>query len=245
MEIISNDSFMKNLSNYYDILKEEMPDLISNVNVINDEIFYFIQLFFLNKDKIEIDYNYETKFDKYSIILEVSKILKNIDPSYQEKYEEYLNNRKIVFGRFKKSCTDGKKIYIKNRNNIEDIATMIHEFFHYEHLSKYEFDMDNSDWCFLTEMIAITFEAYALLKLYNENQFKNDIKNYFLKITYSVYSKADGISIEAMCLNMYDKYKNVDTEAFLKYQKAKQVPEEFGNLINKFIEKRHKFEYHE
>ena len=65
-EIIKDEAFSKYLSEYYDELKTNIPDLINYLNIINDEIFYFIELFFLNKDEIEIDYNYENRFDKNS-----------------------------------------------------------------------------------------------------------------------------------------------------------------------------------
>lgn len=242
-EIINKKAFNRKLEEYYKILKKDFPKFINNINIINDEILYFIQLYYDNKDKFVDTGSYERIYDKRKTVLEVKKILRGINPEYEEKFVNYLNNKKIAYIKIFRSCTNGKKIYIRQRNSIEDVITIIHEFFHYIHLEKYDYNMNNSDWYTFTEMIAITFELYALLKLYEKDEYKNDIKKYFLLILYNISLKADNISSEAMMLNIFDKYGKMDTEAFYKYINKKQMPEEFMIPINDDIKKNKKFTY--
>jgi len=242
--IINKKSFNKKLEVYYQILKKDHPELINNINIINDEILYFIQLFYENKDKFYKTLEYSKTYDMQMTVLEVKRILKSINPIYERKFIEYLKNKKIAYIKLFKSCTNGKKIYIRRRNNIEDVMTLIHEFFHFIHLEKYDYDMNNKDWYIFSEMIAITFELYALLKLYENADYKNDLTKYFLLIVYNISLKVDSIISEAMMLNMYDKYGKVDTETFYKYIKEKQMPIEFISPINDKIRKNKRFEYH-
>ena len=230
---------------YYEEIKADIPELINNVNIINDEIYYLIQLYYMNEEKIKTIDKYEIKFDKYAAITEVRNILHSINPFYEQKFNYYLKNKKIIFGKFNKSCTTNSKMYIKQRNNIEDVFVIIHEFFHFVHLEKYNYNMEDPNWYTLTEMIAINFELYTLINLYNNHMYKEDIRRYILKLIYNIYIRADDIAVEAMSLNIYDKYKKFDTESFYKYKKVKQVPDDFIYLINQLVKKGEPFIYHE
>lgn len=229
---------------YYDELKEDIPELINNINLINDEIYYLIQLYYFHEEELNAG-KYEIKFDKYAVINEAKNILHNLNPQYENKFLELLHSKKIIFGKFDKSCTTNSKIYIKQKNNIEDIFVIIHEFFHFIHLEKYNYNMENAEWYTLTEMIAIMFEFYALLNMYNNHIYKNEIRKYILKLISGIYIRSDEIVIEATILNIYDKFKKIDDEAFNKYKKIKKIPDDFIELINKLALKGNPFIYHE
>ena len=247
-EIIKNKSFDKQIEEYYQILKKDMPELIDNVDIIDNIIIYLVQIYYSNKEIFENNDSYENKISYKDAILEVKKILNDINPVLLDKFIIFLNEKRLKYIKFynikiNKSCTNGKTIYIKKRKNIEEIISIIHEFFHYIHIERYDYDMNNHEWYALTEMIAITFELYTVFKLMDDEKYKNDAKRYILNTMHSLYHKADIISIETMCLNMYDKYHKVDDESFKNYQDAKGTPNEFIPIINKFIKDNKKFKY--
>ena len=232
------------LVEYYKILKEEMPELIKYLDLINDEVCYIIQLYYLNMDSFQIE-SYEKNFDEFERINLVRSFLKDINPEYDKMYVDLIKQRKLLYGNYKMSHTKSNKVYIRGTNDIEEVIVTIHELFHYIHLSMYDYDTSNTDWYILTEMIAIMFEFYVLFSMYQNDLYRNDIRSYFYKVIGGIYIRADNIASESLILDIYDKMGSIDDDAIEKFKDEKNIPDGYMDILFSLEGDTNPFTYHE
>lgn len=190
------------VKDYYDIAKKDSKEFIKYLDFINDEIGYFKQLYHINIDIMGI-YDYQMNLKRKETLNIAKQIMNSIDLEYSKFLDECLKNKKLNIGNYVISCTDNTGAFIKENNNISDVFAIIHEFMHYMHLGKYNFDMTNNDWLFLTEMISISFEFYTLFKLYEDSKYQDDVVAYFMNLLYAICIRNFNIIHESLILNIY------------------------------------------
>ena len=89
---ISKKLFDRKIDKYYHRIKEDFPELINNIDIINRELFYFVALYYQNKDIFNDTGEYTNTYDMKSTVLEVNRILKGINPEYEKKFVSYYSS---------------------------------------------------------------------------------------------------------------------------------------------------------
>ena len=232
------------VAKYYQEVKDDIPSLIKYVDLIFNEILYFSQVHSIHEDKF-IHFDYHSKFDKLACYELCIEILGTIDPSYQQLFQKEF--KKMKFNkRLNESYMDKDlNICIRQTKTIEDALSIIHEFFHKIHIQMYGNNIDNPEWYFASEMIAMTFELYGLFYLYKQDRYRDDIKTYFNKLFNGAYTKGLLITHEALILDVYDNYHSIDEDKQEEFKKKKRLPKEVMDILELFNEDDGDMIYHE
>ena len=219
----------KLLQVYYDKINEKAPKAIERLDFVNAIITYMYELYNdLNIENI-VNRNIKRVLSKDEINKICIQILRSIDPMYSINFHAFLKTDMITPSKENYSCADEEGIHIFQTNNIEQIITTIHEFAHHLHRINLcledELSTDPDAW-YSCEMIAMTFEFYALFYMYKNDILADEIKKSFLSYIYFIYNKLSKVMGEALMLNIIDKYTFLSVDCILKYKKKYKVSDE-------------------
>lgn len=234
------------VSMYYDEIKDEIPNMIKYVDLIFDEIGYYMQIYDNNEKNLTYS-EYNNTLDDYEVISLCNKILGTLSDKYVSMFNKYLKDGIIQFknGEEEITCMSDKYIIIAKTNTIEEVLCIIHELFHRIHIEMYNNNLQDPEWFFSSEMIAMLFEFYAAFYMNRNNMYVDDIKVYFNKIFISIYEKAINVVHEALILDVYDKFKSIDSASLCEFINLKNMDEEVLDLLSLFNEQEDEiFTYH-
>ena len=173
MENILKRAEYDELNNYlksmFSCFEREMPDIITNLEIINKYSFAL-------KEKLkQYDLKHEVGDNNldFATLLDLTrKIIGSINSDYLRifdkafmtgsinfNYGECDLNGEAIKSQFNFSSKNHTKSILVNRNfNYSDVKVLVHEFMHYVGLN---FDKEIKNYYFLSEFIAIYFETYA------------------------------------------------------------------------------------
>jgi hypothetical protein len=246
MEILEL-SLEEYVKKYYEELKADLPPFIKYIDLITNEAFYFSQLYSFHQSRFS-NFEYPSKVDKLEVFETCNEILGTLCPKYQDEYNELIKRKQITYLRNKSgfSYLNNKlKVKIIKTGTIEDIFGTIHELIHKIHVGYYNNQFDNSDWYFLSEMIAMTFESYAMFYLYKQDRYREDIKVYFNKLLEAACLRSIGIIHEALILDIYDKEKSIDDDKIEEFIQKKKMDPDSKAILDLFFDDDKDFSFHE
>lgn len=224
------------IKEYSDELYSKMPAFFEYLEIINVYAGYFGQIEGYMESKVKDIEPYDIEIDTLSLVDLCNKILSNLDKDLCEKF-----NKRLVDGtvKFKDDAVTSMKV--KNGNiditvnktyTIEDVLGLIHEFFHSIHIEKYDNNMQDANWYFLTEMIAMTGEIYAIMYMYKNNIMKHDLISYIKKYMDTIFAQANTTLLTGLTLEIYDKEQSLSEEAVQHFIKVKELPEEYSEITD-------------
>ena len=236
------------IKEYSDELYLKMPVFFKYLEIINAYAGYFGQIEGYMADKVKDIEPYDVDIDTLTLVELCSKILLTLGKDLCDKF-----NRRLVDGtvNFEEDTITSMKV--KNGNiditvnktyTIEDVLGLIHEFFHSIHIEKYNNNMHDANWYFLTEMIAMTGEIYAIMYMYKNNIMKHDLIAYIKKYMGTIFAQANITLLTGLTLEIYDKEQSLREEAIQHFIEAKELPEEYSE-ITEVLEYLDDFLFHE
>lgn len=225
------------LEDFINGLNKNYPCFIEYLNHINELSFYvnYLGENIIDSDFIERKYLKKdlSKLESFNICLKICQTL-----GYENEFINVLDNKILKFKKATKKSFSYTKVknnklfmVIEIDNTVEDVIKIMHEFFHYLHISKYE-DKLKSDKCYLfSETFAAIGELYAILYLYNNNIYKDDIVTYFKAYFNTLHVKANYTLINGIMLDIYNKHHSLDSETIDKYILEEEHDDWVKNIV--------------
>ena len=236
------------IKEYSDELYSKMPIFYQYLEVINAYAGYFGQIEGYLEAKVTDIEEYQLELDYLSIIEICNEILMSLDSKLCDKFNKRISDGTIDFkcdSITSMSIVDKKiNITINKTSTIEDVLGLIHEFFHSIHIEKYDNDMQNQEWYFFTEAIAMTGELYAILYMYKNNILKEDLNSYLKKYISTMFAHASNTLLTGLTLEIYDDEQSLSDVAVNHFISVKQLPEGY-NEITEVIQYLDDFLFHE
>ena len=225
----------KLLQIYYNTLDEYDPKAIERLDFVNAIIVYIDELYNDFKIGYIVKRNIKKVLPKDEINKICIQILRSIDPMYSINFHAILKTNMIAASEKDVSKVDEKGIHVVQTNNIEQIIATLHEFGH--HLHKINSGLkdipDDPDAWYSTEMIAMTFEFYALFYMYKNDILADEVKKSFISYVNFIYDKTSKVIGEALALNIIDKYGKLNIVNIFKYMKKYNISNEQMLTIEK------------
>lgn len=249
---------------------DEEITLEEYIEAYNSEVYNVYPIFFREMNYINILAYYfnwigeclfseDVMLDKYknsnisiNDVLQIAfDIISDFGNGYKEEFEKCINDGTIEFV----DADDNSYAYTAKENNhfsisvdrnynIEDIIKLVHEFFHYLHIRKFDEGFKNEQCYLYGEMFSILGEIYAVLYLYKNNIFKDDAITYLKKEIMIIYKYANNTLIMGIVMHIYDLYNNFTDKSIDEYINFTNSPEEFVNAFD-YLNDIEEFNYHE
>ena len=236
------------IKEYSDELYSKMPIFYQYLEVINTYAEYFGQIEGLLEEKVNDIEEYCVDLDYLSIIEICNEILMSLDKNLCDKFNKRITDGTIDFKHdsITSMGISNKRINItiNKTSTIEDILGLIHEFFHSIHIEKYDNDMQNQEWYFFTEAIAMIGELYAVMYMHENSILKDDLNKYLKKYISIMFSHANNTLLTGLTLEIYDREQSLSDDAVSHFIQFKNLPEEY-NEISEVIEYLDDFVFHE
>lgn len=245
-ELVSIEEY---IASYTSIVYSAFPNLINYVGLNNNYGAYIGQLENLVNDNMPEAFEYETYIDFASWMDICLDILESMGSNYRDEFIKCINDGTFSFDEdgddysYTTVQNNHRSCYIEKNNTIEDVFEAIHEFFHSEHLKKFDNDMQNEKWYTLTEGIAMAAEFYAIMYLYKKGSMRKDIVMYLKKMFANLFVKANNSLFEGFLIGVYDSFGSFDKVDTMTYIKQRNFPEEFVNMID-YVNLDEDFMYH-
>lgn len=195
--------------------------------------------------------NYQDYIGSVELIDLTRLIISSLGSDYLQKFETCLIDGTISFydadidsysyTRFEHNHFD---INIDRNYNIEDVMKLVHEFFHFIHIEQFEDKLEDENCYVYTELFALIGEIYAVLYLYKNNIYKNDVCNYLKKFIKIMYYYARNSLIQGFIMHVYDTSRSFDNKALEDYFDLTGIPESFTVLFE-LIDEVDNFDFHE
>ena len=81
--------------------------------------------------------------------------------------------------------------------------------------------------------------------MYQNDLYRNDVRNYFYKVIGGIYIRADNIAAESLILDIYDKKGSIDDDAIEEFKNDKKIPDVYMEILNSLEGDTDPFTYHE
>lgn len=128
--------------------------------------------------------------------------------------------------------------------NIEDVMKLVHEFFHFIHIEQFDDKLEDENCYVYTELFALVGEVYAVLYLYKNNIYRQDVCNYLKKFVRVICYYANRSLIQGFVMHVYDTCRNFNSKSLEHYFNLTGVPEDFAILFD-FLDDIDDFDFHE
>lgn len=226
------------IKEYSDELYSKMPIFFKYLEVINAYAGYFGQIEGHMADKVKDIEDYKGDVDYISLVGLCNEILSSLDVGLCAKFNQRLVDGTVNLDEEEETITSmsvkaGKiDITINKTYTIEDVLGIIHEFFHSIHIEKFDNDLQNPDWYFFTEAVAMIGEIYAIMYMYNHNIMREDLISYIKKYLSTIFAQADTTLLTGLTLEIYDKEQSLSDDAVNHFIQIKQLPEEYSEIID-------------
>lgn len=241
----------KLIKEYSDELYSSMPIFFDYLEIINLFAQYIGQIESLIGAKTENINEYKTSVDFLSLIELCNQILSTLDRGLCDKFNKRLADGTINLDSEEELSITAMTVVdhnidinVKRTYTIEDVLGLIHEFFHSIHIEKYDNDMQNANWYFSAELIAMIGEFYAIMYLNQNNIFKDDLIEYLKGVLNVIFAKANDTLITGLTLEIYDKEQSISDEAVQHFIRTRGLPQEYGAIIE-VLEELEDFEFHD
>lgn len=240
----------KKTRDYCEDLNEVYPLYMKYLDVINTiagnimEIYIDIgQLYPVLEDQ-----TYINEFDELETIELCLKILDSLDNSLGEQFLDYYANGTI---KYKKNIASSNTSVVNENvvseiistRNIKEVFVTIHEFFHALHLNLSGLELQDEDYYFYSETIAMVSELYAMMYLFNNPIYKDDVISYCKEFFESFIYKADITLKNGMLMFAYQATEDVRVEDLNKYAEFKNFPNVYQD-VKLVLKDFDNFEYH-
>ena len=116
--------------------KKNLIEEYNRNHLYNVEYFYDLFSANINLNNVEIIQGPDVYVGKDQVIDIVKRFFNSISEDYELEFEKYLSNEKINFNSKESACWGNVfkdkflNIGLKSRNNLEDVFSLTHEFFH-------------------------------------------------------------------------------------------------------------------
>lgn len=225
----NNETITKNISDYYNFIYNKNNIMCDNLEFFVNISSIFSKIAYEYKDEIK-EYNIPfPKEDITSSIYKAYEFILKINTNYANKFIEIIKDRKIIPFSFADKSevvkeNDKYVMYIKTNDDISDIPTIIHEFFHIINLKD---NINNINYT-LSELVSIYFE-----NLYME-QSDYDYLNRYKKRMDNTYISVNSSKILGELLLLYKKDKVINENSVNSYNRIfnKNISQDF--LLNNF-----------
>lgn len=223
----------KVLKEYCDILYSQMPIFFKYLNVIRVYSMYIIQISDNLNEKISLINYYETDFDALSSIEIAKQLVGQIDNSLVSELDRCIQNGTIDINGDEGiiSCltvTNGHPdITIRRTNTIEDVFSLIHEFFHYIHIKQFDNNITDQNWYFFTECFAMIGELYTIFIALQIDVLHNDTIEYLKKYFQALSSQANDTLLTSTILGVYDQEQGISEKNFEDYIARNNLSKDF------------------
>lgn len=213
----------------------------NNINWLGENLF---------KNDIELEH-YNTYISSVELFDLTKNIIGSLGADYLQKFEKCLmdgtidfyeaNDDSFAYTRFNNNHFD---ISVDRKYNIEDVIKLVHEFFHFIHIERFEDKLKDEDCYIYAELFALVGEIYAILYLYKNNFYQHDVCQYFKEFIRVMYYYANSTLIQGFIMHVYDICRSFDDNSLEHYFDLTGIPEDFAVLFD-FLDDIDDFDFHE
>lgn len=223
---------------YSEELYSKMPIFFRYLELINVYAGYLTQIEDYMDGKVKDNKTYSTNIDYQSLVEITNEILSSLDSDLCHKFNQSLVDGTIDFDEDESAITSMSivdkrvNITVKKTYTIEDILGLIHEFFHSIHIEKYNNNMEDPNFYFFTEAVAMIGEIYSILYMHKNNIMKSDLIVYINKYLSTIFYHANTTLITGLSLEIYDCEQSLSNDAVSHFLTVKQLPKEYSEITN-------------